>query len=192
MGGWYRLSIRGRCVIRLRCFRYLATAFVFAAAAVVGLPTSPAQAQDPSFLSISAGRFDFNRQQDPSWEAGLQYRSDLKLWIFQPMVGVMHNLHGSTNAYAGISLDVFLGNRIVFRPSFAPSAYIKAGGKDLGGTIEFRSAAELSYRFDDRSRLGVEIYHLSNAHLYDKNPGEESITLVYSLPTTTIRRWFGD
>jgi lipid A 3-O-deacylase len=179
-------------VIRLRRFKHLAAGVALTAAAWIGLPHSPAQAQDPSFLNVSAGRFDFNRQQNPSWEAGLQYRSDLKLWIFQPMVGVMHDLHGSTNAYAGISLDIFLGKRLVFRPSFAPSAYIKAGGKDLGGVIEFRSAAELAYRFDDRSRLGIEIYHLSNAHIYDKNPGEESVTLVYSLPTTTIKSWFGN
>ncbi|HEX9463461.1 MAG TPA: acyloxyacyl hydrolase [Alphaproteobacteria bacterium] len=155
-------------------------------------PIAPARAQDPSFVNVSVGRFDFNRQQDPSWEGGVQYRSDLKLWIFQPMVGAMHDLHGSTNVYAGISLDIFLGKRIVLRPSFAPSAYARAGGKDLGGVIEFRSAGEIAYRFDDRSRLGIEIYHLSNAHLYNKNPGEESVTLVYSLPTATIRSWFGD
>lgn len=174
-------------------FKGLGRVLALTAGLVAGvLLGRPAFAQDPSFVSVSMGRFDFNRQKDPTWEGGLQYRSDQKLWIFQPMAGVMHNLHGSTDIYTGISLDVFLGKRIVFRPSFAPSIYLRGGGEDLGYTLEFRSAAELAYRFDDRSRLGVEVYHISNASLGSKNPGEESINLVYSLPTTTISSWFGN
>jgi hypothetical protein len=151
-----------------------------------------AQAQDPSFLSLSVGRYDFNRQKKPTEEGGMQYRSDLKLWIFQPMAGFMVNGHGSAELYAGISLDIFLGNRIVVRPSFAPGYYHRGGGEDLGYKLEFRSAIEAAYRFDDRSRLGIEVYHMSNASLGKINPGEESINLVYSLPTTKIASWFGN
>jgi hypothetical protein len=153
---------------------------------VAALIGTPAQAQDPSFLTISAGKFDFNRQKNTAAEFGVQYRSDYKLWIFQPIVGGMVQTDGAVNVYAGISLDIFFGNRLVFRPSFAPGVYRKGNGLDLGHTIEFRSGAELAYRFDDRSRLGLEFYHLSNAHLGDKNPGEESIVLVYSIPTTKL------
>lgn len=154
--------------------------------AALVLPVAPAAAQDPSFLSFSAGYFDFNRQKDTAVEFGAQYRSDEKLWIFQPMAGAMAQTDGATNIYAGISLDIFLGNRFVARPSFAPGLYFKGGGHDLGHVIEFRSGIELAYRFDDRSRLGLEIYHLSNAHIGDKNPGEESIVLVYSIPASKI------
>lgn len=157
----------------------------------LGVP-GPAQAQDPSFLTLSVGRYDFNRQKDPTWEGGIQYRSDLKLWVFQPMVGFMHNGHGTTDLYAGISLDVFFGNRFVIRPSFAPSYYHRGGGEDLGYGLEFRSAIEFAYRFDDRSRLGLEVYHMSNAGLGKTNPGEESINVVYSLPVTKIASWFGN
>ncbi len=165
--------------------------FGVCAALSFAAPT-PAQAQDPSFVSVSMGRYDFNRRKDPAWEGGLQYRSDLKLWVFSPMIGVMHNTHATTDIYAGISLDVFLGNRIVIRPSFAPSYYHRGGGENLGDSLEFRSAIEFAYRFDDRSRLGVEVYHMSNASLGKINPGEESINMVYSLPTTKIASWFGD
>lgn len=151
-----------------------------------GLYAVPAAAQDPSFLSFSGGYFDFNRQKDTAAEFGVQYRSDQKLWIFQPMAGAMATTDGATNFYAGISLDIFLGKRLVVRPSFAPGVYFKGGGHDLGHVVEFRSGIELAYRFDDRSRLGLEVYHLSNAHLGDKNPGEESITLVYSIPTSKL------
>lgn len=157
----------------------------------LGVPRQ-AQAQDPSFVTLSVGRYDFNRQKDPTWEGGMQYRSNLKLWLFQPMVGFMHNGHGTTDLYAGISLDVFFGNRFVVRPSFAPSYYHRAGGEDLGYALEFRSAIEFAYRFDDRSRLGLEVYHMSNAGLGKTNPGEESINVVYSLPVTRIASWLGN
>lgn len=163
--------------------RAFAAALVMAVAGFAG----SAQAQDPSFLTFSAGKFDFNRQKNESVEFGVQWRGSEKLWIFQPMVGAMGTTDVSGNIYAGISLDIFLGNRLVFRPSFAPGLYTKGSkGHDLGHVIEFRSGAEIAYRFDDRSRLGLEVYHLSNAHLGDKNPGEESIVLTYSIPTSKL------
>ena len=161
-------------------------------AGIIVFAPQAAQAQDPSFLNFSVGRYDFNRQKMPTEEGGMQYRSDLKLWIFQPMAGFMVNGHGSAEIYTGISLDIFFGNRFVVRPSFAPGYYHRGGGEDLGYKLEFRSAIEFAYRFDDRSRLGVEVYHMSNASLGKINPGEESINLVYSLPTTKIASWLGN
>jgi lipid A 3-O-deacylase len=163
--------------------RALAVALVLLTAAA-----APAAAQDPSFLSFSAGWFDMNRQKDEAIEVGVQWRGSEKLWIFQPMAGAMATFDGAGYVYAGISLDIFLGNRLVFRPSFAPGLYAHGSGYDLGHVVEFRSAAELAWRFDDRSRLGIEFYHLSNAHLGDKNPGEESLTLTYAIP---IDKLFG-
>ena len=161
------------------------------AAGMAAFTPQAARAQDPSFLTFSVGRYDFNRQKMPTEEGGIQYRSDLKLWVFQPMAGFMVNGHGSAELYAGISLDIFFGNRIVVRPSFAPGYYHQGGGEDLGYKLEFRSAIEVAYRFDDRSRLGLEVYHMSNASLGNINPGEESINAVYSLPIPKLMSWFG-
>lgn len=160
--------------------------WALAACALLGAFAGPAAAQDPAFLSFSAGGFDVNRQKDTAVELGVQYRHDEKLWIFQPMGGAMATLDGAAHVYAGVSLDIFLGNRLVLRPSFAPGLYFKGSGYDLGHVIEFRSGIELAYRFDDRSRLGLELYHLSNAHIGDKNPGEESLVLQYSVPFGTL------
>ncbi|MDP6622047.1 MAG: acyloxyacyl hydrolase, partial [Alphaproteobacteria bacterium] len=60
--------------------------------------------------------------------------------------------------------------------------YHRGQGKDLGHWIEFRSQLELAYRFDDRSRLGVSLSHISNASLDDNNPGTESLMLNYAVP----------
>jgi len=145
---------------------------------------APARADDPSFLTIGGGVFDFLESDHRAGQFEVQYRPDLKLWIFNPMVGANVSTDGSLYGYAGISLDLFFGNRLVLRPSFAPGLYYEGNGKDLGYVLEFRSAAEVAWRFDDRSRLGLEISHRSNAGLGDKNPGEESLMLFYHLPLT--------
>jgi len=151
-------------------------------AVALGASFAPARAQDPSFLTVGVGGFDFLESETRAFQGELQYRSDLKLWIFQPMIGVNATSDKSIYAYAGVSVDIFFGNRIVLRPSFAPGAYHRGDGKSLGGTVEFRSAGEFAYRFDNRSRLGLELSHRSNAGLYEKNPGEETLMLFYHIP----------
>ena len=46
--------------------------------------------------------------------------------------------------------------------------------RDLGYELEFRSGIEIGYVFCNKSRLGVHFYHISNASLGRKNPGEEA------------------
>ena len=89
---------------------------------------------------------------------------------------------GGAYGYGGISFDLFFGRRIVLTPSFAAGYYHEGNGRDLGHEVEFRSGVELAYRFDDRTRLGVLFYHLSNAGLGDHNPGTEVLSLSYSIP----------
>ena len=61
-------------------------------------------------------------------------------------------------------------------------------GKQLGGTLQFRSAVEFAFCFDDRSRLGLQIGHLSNAGIYSENPGTEFVVLNFSVPTIVFSR----
>jgi lipid A 3-O-deacylase len=162
-------------------------ALALAAGLALCVTASPqAKADDPGFLTFGAGAFSFTESEDSAAQFELQYRSGLKLWLFQPMLGVSATSDGAVYGYAGLSLDVFFGNRVVLRPSLAAGLYHEGNGKDLGGVVEFRSAAELAYRFDDRSRLGLEISHRSNAHIYDDNPGEETLMLFYHLPLSKL------
>lgn len=165
----------------------------FGVAAVIGIVmlglanSAPALADDPDFLSVGAGYFDFNRQKDQGAEFRLEYRSSKKLWVFKPFAAVSYTSPGHGFVGAGVLIDVFLGRRFVLTPSFAPHLYW-GGNKDLdlGHVVEFRSQLELAYRFDNRSRLGLAISHYSNASLGDTNPGTESATLYYSLPLDTL------
>ena len=149
-----------------------------------GQPTysAAAWADDPDFLTFGAGWFDWNRQKSPAVEFRLEYRSDQKVWIFKPLGGLMGTSDGAVYAYAGVGIDAFFGRRFVVTPRFAPGYYRKGSGLELGHELEFRSQIEFAYRFDDRSRLGMSFYHLSNAGLSDNNPGTEVLSLNYSIP----------
>ena len=152
----------------------------------MALPCGAALADDPDFLTFGAGWFDWNRQKDQAAEINLEYRSDRKFWIFKPLAGAMVTSTGSFYVYAGVGVDVFFGRRFVVTPSFAPGYYEEGGGLDLGHEIEFRSQAEFAYRFDDRSRLGFAISHISNDSIGDTNPGTEIFTLYYSVPFSKL------
>ncbi len=168
-----------------------------AAAAALAFPlllvTAPVASADegdnePAFFRIGAGYYDINDNEDAG-EFHMEYISDAKWWVFKPFAGVMASTDSAAYLYAGIRLDIFFGRRFVITPSFAPGIYEDGDGKDLGHTVEFRSAMEFAYRFDDRSRLGLSVYHLSNASLSDNNPGTEVLTMHYSYP---LNKLFGD
>jgi hypothetical protein len=143
---------------------------------------SSARADDPDFFSFGAGVFDFNDNKTAAMGA-VEYRSDKKYLFLKPFGGFMMNGDRGRDIYLGVLMDIFFGRRLVVTPNFAPSLYWKGtSGKDLGHPLEFRSGLEIAYRFDDRSRLGLAVHHLSNASISDDNPGTELLTLYYSLP----------
>jgi hypothetical protein len=141
---------------------------------------------DPDALAFGAGWWDVVQQKDNAALLNLEYRSDKKLWWFKPQVGMFGTSKGGFYLYAGIRLDVYFGDRWVFTPSFSPGVYHEGNGRDLGFELEFRSSAEIAYRFDDYSRLSLGIAHLSNASLGDRNPGVETLTLTYSVPFSKL------
>ena len=97
------------------------------------LAAAPAAAQDgtddPGFLRVGVGYYDINDDMDAG-EFHVEYISGDKLWIFNPFVGVMGTTDAAIYGYAGIRLDVFLGRRWVFTPSFAPGLYSDGDGKE--------------------------------------------------------------
>ena len=145
---------------------------------------APARADgdDPSFLAFGLGAYDMNKQDNTAVDFRLEYRHGEKFWIFKPWIGVEGTSDGAVYGAAGILIDIYFGKRVVLTPSFGAGLYSNGSGKDLGHAVEFRSQIELSYRFDDRSRLGVAFGHISNASIGDDNPGTEILNLCYSLP----------
>lgn len=146
-----------------------------------------AMAEEPAFLSIGAGYYDLFDDQAAA-EARLEYRFSEanQILFFTPFVGVTATSDAATYGYGGMGVDLFFGKRVVLTPNFAVGVYGNGDGKDLGYAIEFRSGFELAYRFDDYSRLGFSFTHISNAGLDERNPGVESLVLMYSVPIGNI------
>jgi hypothetical protein len=161
-----------------------------AALALAGVAgTAPVMAEDrddPDFVSVGAGWYDFNDDTD-AVDFRVEYRSDWKLLGFvKPWAGLEATSDKAGYAVAGLLVDIYFGRRIVLTPSFGVGAYHDGDGKDLGDVVEFRSQLELGYRFDDRSRVSLAVSHISNAGLDDVNPGTEIATIYYHIPLRAI------
>jgi lipid A 3-O-deacylase len=136
----------------------------------------------PTILTVAVGAFDLVQDHNQAVEFRAEYRSDKKIWIFKPFIGAMGTTDSAFYGYGGLLVDIYFGRRWVLTPSLAAGYYDKGNGFDLGHELEFRSSVELSYRFDNRTRLGVSFYHMSNASIDADNPGTEVLSIVYSIP----------
>lgn len=119
------------------------------------------------------------------FEGGVEVRFDtFRLWgvELEPMAGVSASEDGNYWAYAGAGWNADLNDRWRLTPSFALTVYEDGSGKDLGGVLEFRSGIELSLSTPRAGRFGLLLYHLSNAGIYDFNPGSESLVLTWRPP----------
>lgn len=137
----------------------------------------------PHYLDIGIGGFDLLEEYGghSSAAACIGLRFGRKLGFVGPAVGWLANNDGDWFGYGGIYADIMYGN-LVITPLLGAGGYSHRDGKDLGGTFQFRLGLQLSWQFANRVRLGLKLGHISNAHLYDGNPGEEELYLTLGWP----------
>lgn len=140
-----------------------------------------ARSLESSALALSAGAFNVSKS-EKQVEAGIELRTPLPLWGLAVAAGLYATPDRSVWIFGGLRRDFSLGRGWLVTPAFGISLYSQGEGKDLGGPVEFRSALELAYEWANRTRLALAFYHLSNAGLYDHNPGSNSLILTYSFP----------
>lgn len=162
----------------------LRLSFLYATLCILFLSCEPLLAADdePSFLSLGPGYYDIFSSNDKAVEFRMEYRNNLRFLIFKPFTGVAVTSKQAVFTYAGIYSDYYFGRRIVVQPSVAPGYYYKGDGKDLGHEFEIKSGLEIAYRMNDRSRIGIHFYHISNAGLEDTKRGVEVLGTSYSIP----------
>jgi len=136
-----------------------------------------------AFYGGAANAFDSD---DIAAMAGVEWRSDFRQLILTPMAGGFVTSDGSLYGYGGLFIDIHLTDQFVVRPSASVGAYSEGNGRDLGGWFEFRTGVEVAWRFEDLTRLGIEFTHISNAGIYDVNPGTEMLTINYSVPLGSL------
>ncbi|MGD9614437.1 MAG: acyloxyacyl hydrolase [Alphaproteobacteria bacterium] len=172
------------------------TARIFAILALLaaeGALASAAKAQlslgspaDPPRIAVGAGAFDAtpsaSNRGGTAAELRAEYRFGDVLWVVSPFIGVMGTSDAAFYGYGGFGIDINFGPNIVLTPNVAAGYFARGRGTNLGSWWEFRSGAELAWRFDDTSRLGVAVHHTSNAGLTQRNPGAQSVLLMYSVP----------
>ena len=140
-----------------------------------------AQQNDKNLLTFGTGIWDWN-DEETGGLFNVEYRYGKRLGPFKPMIGGLINTDHGFHIYSGIRMDLYLTNKIIITPSFAPGLYERGDGKDLGHVIEFRSGLDLAYRRKNGARIAVEVHHLSNASLDENNPGTETFLFTYSIP----------
>lgn len=141
-----------------------------------------AKAGENSYITVAAGKFDVLHNQDGAAEFRLEYRHQNMWHQLYPSVGVMANTDGGVYGGVGLNYDINLTRKITLTPFTGVGLYARNDSKDLGGPIEFRSGVELAYELDNDYRVGVNFSHISNASIYDHNPGVESLVLNLSIP----------
>jgi lipid A 3-O-deacylase len=147
----------------------------------------PRQLGRPETVVASSGVFD-PFVDETTYEIGSEFRfaprrvSFLPAFIpdLIPTAGMMVRAPGSLYVYGGFRADVPLDERWTFSPGWAVGLFHRSPDFDLGGPLEFRTSLELAYRLPGGSRLGLCLYHLSNAGVFERNPGSESLVLTYS------------
>lgn len=160
---------------------------------LIALAARPALAQlvfgspgDPPKVAIGAGAFDITPNNHKDSKTAAEFRGEYRFgdmfWIVAPFVGVQGTSDGAFYGYGGFGFDVNFTPNLVLTPNVAAGYFAPGSGTRLGYPLEFRSGAELAWRFADMSRLGVAVHHISNAGLGKHNPGEQEVLLMYSFP----------
>lgn len=155
-------------------------------ALALALSSTAAHAGDERYLTLGVGVFDIIHDEPASTEFRLEYRHN-NIWkSLYPSLGVMVNTDDAVYGVFSLNYDFYLHEHIVLTPYTGVGVYEENDSKDLGGPIEFRSGVELAYEADNGTRLGVNFSHMSNASIYEDNPGAEELVFNVSIPTARI------
>lgn len=166
---------------------------VLAAAAIIALASSNAQAYDRNTVLFGLGVDNLRNSTSDGNNGGIRagevraqfigksFNNVAGITGISPIFGAEADAKGAAYVYGGFLYDWnFYGNWSLV-PNLALGAYHKGNGKDLGGWFEFHDSIGLEYKLDPNSRAGLYLTHISNASIYDHNPGKEDLMATYSL-----------
>lgn len=151
-------------------------------ACVIPMILSPqiyARPFDSPKLVIGAGAFDFARNEVA--EGRLELRFTNSGFIVQPILGLLATRDRAKYGYAGLNFEIALPGDYKISVNSAFGTYFRGAGKNLGGVAEFRSGIELQYALSDFLSIGASLHHISNASLYRRNPGSNTLGIFLQI-----------
>lgn len=134
-------------------------------------------------LVLSVGDIGIDDDLERPNIVGIDYRMlPFSEWDLIPAIGYVYKDGGASYVYIDLRYDYWFSNDWVLVPSYGVGYFDKDDELDLGGELEFRAGIEISHRFDNKYRLGLAVFHLSNGRLYGSNPGTEALAVSLSIP----------
>lgn len=138
---------------------------------------------DTHFLAVNGGFLGIFNRFPETLRYGAEYRwRELGKPKLRPTIGMVNAENDASYYFLGLRRDFPLSKHVVLSGSFDAGYFEERDEIELGLQMEFRSGAEISYRFNKDYRIGVALYHLSNGGFSDRNPGTESIVLSLISP----------
>jgi lipid A 3-O-deacylase len=151
------------------------------------------KAGDPDLLSFGAGWMDFDKSERKThssdyrfeYRFGYSFIGDHELG-FHPFLGFEMSSRDLLYGLGGFAMDWNFSKHGIFTWSEG-AGYLDSGKqRSLGGTFQFRSMAEVGYRFNNDMRLTAEFSHISDAKLTRINPGAEIIGVYFHVPVRSL------
>jgi len=172
-------------------------------------PTSPPSVtssgdifRQPDLVSFGIAYDDFDkseaRRQSGDFRAEYRWGMSLlpmvspyfKSWDdyvqFHPFAGGELGTLGQIYGLGGFAMDAYIGRHVIFTWSEGAGLYYGGDSVRLGSVLEFRSMAEIGWRFDNEMRLTFEVSHVSNAKITTFNPGNEYAGIYFHVPASMI------
>src|SRR5947207_12015449 len=122
---------------------------------------------DPPHIALGAGAFDITPSVHKDSKTAAEFRGEYRFGdmfsLVSPFVGVQGTSDGAFYGYGGFGVDVNFSPNLVLTPNVAAGCFRPGSGTELGYVLEFRSGAELAWRFSDTGRVGVAVTDTSNA-----------------------------
>ena len=145
---------------------------------------------DKARLSLGGGIYNFMKHGSDGYnQSSLAYNFELfsgkkAFKYIRPLVGFLGTDESAYYGYFGLSVDLYFSRCkcFVLTPSLAVGAYEDGDQIRMGHTLEFRSGGDFMYKFRNNVRVGVGVFHISNAGLGYRNPGSEQLIFKYQIP----------
>lgn len=137
-------------------------------------------------ISLEYGKIAFFDAEYKNNQYGIELtQARQNRWQLHNIYGLMFTQSDNSYLYYGLKKDWPLSRSWLLSTSLSAGLFDNNHRIDLGHSIEFRSKLELAYQWPKQHRLGLAVSHLSNSRMSSKNPGTETVNIVYTFPLSS-------